>query len=157
MTTTTMMRKAIGLAAILSAGAASAAPLPAAERAVLEAVAAANDAAWNAGDAATIAGGYAEDATLRLSGMTSALAGRPAIRAFFEKSFAARRETMRHITQVQTIEQIGPDLAFADSHVRVERRSGDGWELAASYLNHSLLRRENGQWRMIALRANKLP
>lgn len=152
-----MTRTLIGLAALFTAAAAGAAPMPPAERASLDALAAANDAAWNQGDAAAIAASYAEDATLRLAGMDAPLAGRPAIRAYFERSFGARQGTMRHITEVQTIERIGPDLAFADARVRVERLRGDAWEPAGIFLNHSLLRREQGQWRMIALRAHRLP
>lgn len=136
---------------------AGAAPPAPADRAALETLAARNDAAWTAADAAAIAADYSADGTLRLAGMTEALAGHGAVRGYFERAFAARPAGFRHITRLEKIDLVTPDIAFADARVRVEQLKDGRWELAREFLNHSVLRKEQGAWRIHSVRAHRLP
>lgn len=151
------MRTHLALAAIalLATGAHAMPPSPT-DLSALEALAAANDLAWNAADATAISRQYTTDSSLRLSPMDSALIGREAVRTYFARVFGQRPPGMRHISRLERVEMIAPDLAFADVHVRVEQREGDGWALAREFVNHSVLRRENGIWHLHAVRAHRL-
>ena len=147
---------AIALASAAVISPADAAPPTPEDQTVLEALAARNDAAWNAADAAAISAQYSEDGSLRLSGMTEALTGRAAVHSYFERSFAQRPPGLRHVSRLQRIEMVAPDLAFADAHVRVETLQEGRWQLAREFVNHSLLRREAGGWRLHSVRAHRL-
>lgn len=151
------MRYLIAAGAFLVPALASAAPPSPAERAALEALAARNDSAWDAGDAAAIAADYTAGGSLRLGGMGEALEGRHSVRAYFDKAFAARPATFRHITALQKIDVVAPGVAFADAEVRVEQLKDGRWKLARRFLNHSMLKPEAGTWRIQAVRAHLLP
>jgi uncharacterized protein (TIGR02246 family) len=144
-------------AALLTPAAAAAAPPSPAEREALEALAARNDGAWNAADAVAVSADYASDGSLRLTGMAAALEGRDAVRAYFEKAFAARPATFRHVTRLQAIDMVAPGVALADAEVRVEQLKEGRWELARRFLNHSVLKRDGGAWRIQAVRAHLVP
>ncbi len=148
---------AAAAAALLLTTAARAAPPGAADRAALENLAARNDSAWTAGDAAAIAADYSADGTLRLAGMAEALEGSKAVRGYFERAFAARPSSFRHVTRLERIDIVGRDIAFADAHVRVEQLKDGKWEAVREFLNHSVLRKERGAWKLHSVRAHRLP
>ena len=89
--------------------------------------------------------------------MAAPVAGRAAVRSFFEGNFARREGTLRHITQLESIDLVAPGIALADAHVRVEQLRDGRWELVRSFANHSVVRREAGGWRLHAVRAHRLP
>ncbi|HEV2567451.1 SgcJ/EcaC family oxidoreductase [Sphingomonas sp.] len=127
------------------------------DRAALAALADAADAAWNEKDAGRVAAAYTADGSLRMSG-GAVVEGQDAIRATFESNFAARQGTMRHITQVDRVELIEPDLAFTDAGVRVEQQQPDGsWKLMRTFRNVSVAKREGGAWRLKSVRAFLVP
>lgn len=150
------MKHLILALALLAAPALAQQPSPA-DRAALDALAAEADAAWNEKNAARIAAVYTEGASLRLSG-GAAIEGREAIRSNFDRNFAARHGTMRHITQVDRAELIGPHLALSDAGVRVEQLQADGsWKLMRTFRNVSLARREGKTWKLHLVRAFVVP
>jgi uncharacterized protein (TIGR02246 family) len=149
--------KPLLLALALFAGPALAEPASPADMAALQALANAADSAWNEKNAARMAEAYAEDGTLRMSG-GAVLEGRAAIRTTFDRNFAARQGTMRHVTAVDRAELIAPDLAFTDAGVRVEQQQPDGsWTLMRSFRNVSVARREGGTWKLQSVRAFLVP
>lgn len=144
-------------AVLMTATGALAAAPSATDRVALEKLAADNDAAWNAKNVAVVSGQYVADASLRL-GTSAAHDGREAVRAYFTRAFGARQGNLRHVSKVDNIDMVTPDLAFADAYVRVERDNSDGTvTLMREFRNHSIVVRENGQWRMRAVRAHPLP
>jgi ketosteroid isomerase-like protein len=136
------------------ASAAQAAPLAEADRKALEKLAAANDAAWNAKDVSTMSGQYADDGTVRVSPASPVIAGKGPVAIFFGEAFGRRQGTYRHITSLDHIEAVAPDMALADASVRVEQQQADGsWSLVRNFRNISLVVREGGEWKLRAVRA----
>lgn len=142
--------------ALGSAAAAAAPPAPA-DRAALERLAAENDAAWTAKDWDSITGQYSEAGTLRVGTDAPIHLGRAAIGRFFRASFERRAPGFRHVTRLDNIEMVTPDLAIADARVRVERAEAGSWSLVREFTNSSLLVREGGRWKLHSVRANPLP
>jgi uncharacterized protein (TIGR02246 family) len=135
------------------ATAADAAPPRADERASLLAVAAAADAAWDAGDAVGIADVYTPDATFVL-GPGHEVAGREAIRAWFRGYFAERPAGQRLVTRIERINMLQPGMALVDGRVRVEQLQPDGtWAPLREYVNYSLALRDRDRWRLHEVRA----
>lgn len=145
------------MALALGGGAAAAAPPGPADRAALERLAAANDAAWTAKDWAAITRQYAESGTLRVAPTAPIEIGRESIARFFQASFERRPPGFRHVTRIDNIEMVAPDLAVADGYVRVERSGPAGWTLVREFTSSSLVVRERGQWKLHSVRANPLP
>ena len=146
------------LAAALALGsAAQAAPPSAPDRAALEKLAADNDSAWTAKDWATITTQYVATGTLRVAPTAPIEIGRPAIGRFFRSAFERRPAGFRHVTRIDNIEMVTPDLAVADGYVRVERAEGGGWTLVREFASSSLVVREAGRWKLHSVRANPLP
>lgn len=151
------MRMILAAVALLMATGVMAAPPGPADRAALEKLAAENDAAWNAKQVDVIVGQYADGASLRLGG-SAAHNGREAVRGYFTRAFGARQGKLRHVTQVDNLDMVTPDLVLADAHVRVERDNADGSvTLMREFRNHSVVVREGGVWRLRAVRAHPLP
>ena len=149
--------KAFSLALALLAAPAVAEPPSAADQAQLAALAAEADSAWNEKDADRMAAAYTPGATLGLGG-GKPIDGRDAVRSTFQRNFAARQGTMRHLTTVERTELIAPDLAMSDAAVRVEQQQPDGsWTLMRSFRNVSLARREAGAWKLHSVRAFLVP
>lgn len=145
------------LAVLAVVGQAQAAAPAEADRAALMALAAANDEAWDAGDADRIGAQYAADGTLRIGHIEGTRRGRDSIRTYFATVFAGRPQGLRHITRIDHIEMIRDDLAFADGIVRVERAGEGGtWTLMRTFRNHSVAVRENGTWRLHSVRAQRI-
>jgi uncharacterized protein (TIGR02246 family) len=111
------------------------------------------DQAWTAGDADANANLFASDATARF-GEDPLGRGREAIRAQFQSFFKGRPIGLRHVTRVDYIEQIGPDLALWNAEVRVERQAATGrWESVTRIQNVTLAVRQPDGWRVKAVRA----
>lgn len=145
----------LGIAAVaLMSQASVAAPVGEIDRSALERLAAANDAAWGAKDTATMSGQYTENGSVRVSPHAPVIAGRANVSEFFAQAFARREGVHRHITSLDNIELIGPDIALADASVRVERQQPNGsWDLVRTFRNVSLVMREGGQWKLRSVRA----
>ena len=130
--------------------------VPAAERAVLEALAQESDAWWNAADADRLAAMFAEDADLRLGNGPHQL-GREGVLDYFARSFAAREPNLRHTTELTALNEVAPGVVVADGHVRLERIGADGEAvLLRRFVNHTVLVKEDGVWRFKAIRAHVL-
>jgi len=153
------MRLVMTIAALsaLCSTAANASPPTANDRAALERLASENDAAWTAKDWATITNQYAAGGTLRVDPTKAVELGQEAIGRFFQASFSRRPDGFRHITKVENIEMVTPNLAIADAHVRVERLKDADWVLAREFVSSSLAIREGGNWKLHSVRANPLP
>ena len=131
-----------------------AAPLEEADRRALEQLAAANDAAWNAKDAGTMARQYAQEGSVRVSPKSPVIAGNGPVTSFFDEAFGRRQGIYRHITTLDHVEAITPDVALADAGVRVEQRQADGsWSLVRTFRNVSLVVKEGSEWKLRAVRA----
>lgn len=142
------------VAMALMSQASVAAPVGESDRNALERLAAANDAAWGAKDTATMSGQYTENGTVRVSPHAPVISGRANVSEFFAQAFARREGVHRHITSLDNIELIGPDIALADASVRVERQQPNGsWDLVRTFRNISLVVREGGQWKLRSVRA----
>ena len=131
-----------------------AAPLGDGDRSALERLAAANDAAWGSKDVAALAGQYTSDGTVRVSPQAPVIAGKTSVTKFFSEAFARRNGVHRHITNLDHIELITPDMALADAGVRVERQEADGsWSLVRTFRNLSVAVRETDGWKLRSVRA----
>lgn len=124
------------------------------DRRALEQLAADNDAAWGSKDVATISTQYADAGSVRVSPQSPVIVGRQPVTGFFEEAFSRRKGTHRHITNLDHIELISPDMALADAAVRVEREEIDGtWTLVRTFRSVSLAVREGLIWKLRAVRA----
>lgn len=133
---------------------AMAAPVSTTDRQALERLAAANDAAWGAKDVKTISAQYTAEGSVRVSPRSPVVSGQEPVKTFFSQAFARRQGTHRHITTLDHIELVAPDMALADASVRVEQQQADGrWSLVRTFRNVSLAVRENGQWKLRSVRA----
>ena len=139
---------------IATAGPLEAMPVSDLDRAALERLAAANDAAWNAKDVAAMAGQYTAHGSVRVSPASPTVEGSAAVSNFFGQAFGRRQGRFRHITTLDHLDEIAPGMAMADAAVRVEQQQPDGsWVLVRSFRNVSLVIREGGQWKLRAVRA----
>lgn len=137
-----------------TAAPALAAPPEPADEARLRALPVAVDEAWNAGDANRMAELYAAEGDLWTSGTQAPVVGREAIRQHFTRSFAARGDGWRHVSEVRRLEMIGRDTVFADTAVRLEQRQPDGgWKVTRRFSNVSIAVREGGAWKLRNVRA----
>lgn len=144
----------LALLMIANTGPLAAMPVSDLDRAALERLAAANDAAWNAKDVAAMAGQYAAHGSVRVSPASPTVEGNAAVSNFFGQAFGRRQGEFRHITTLDHLEEIAPGMAMADAGVRVEQQQPDGsWLLVRSFRNVSLVIREGGQWKLRAVRA----
>ena len=151
------MKRALMIGALIWSTAAAATSPSDADRIALARLAAENDAAWTRKDLAAILKQYAADGTLRVGPAAKMEKGEEEIRRFFQTSFARRPDGFRHLTELRNIEMIGPDIAMADAHVRVERADGEGWALVREFSNNSLVVREGKTWKLHSVRAYPLP
>jgi uncharacterized protein (TIGR02246 family) len=151
-----IMKKLLFGLLVSGAGLANAAPPQADDRVALLQVAADNDAAWNAKDWATIAAQFAADGSIRVAPSPQVESGREAIGRFFQRSFAARPDGLRHVTAVRRMEMVSNDLALADGHVRIERHDGAQVQLLSEFSTTSLLVRTGKEWKIHSVRAHPL-
>jgi len=129
----------------------------AADRAALEALARANDAAWNAKDSAALSRQYTPDGTLRVGADAPVHFGREAVTRFLQASFARRPEGYRHLTRIDHVTMVTADIAIADNHVRVERCERAQCSLVREFANSSLVVRQADGWKLHSVRAQPLP
>ena len=146
----------LAVATALMTQAASAAPPSDTDRFALEKVAAGLDAVWDQGDPAAVTAFYAADGSLRMDG-GAFVQGREAVQRYFEETLARRPAGARHVTQIQNIDMLTPDLAFVDTHARIERdRAQGGREVLADFHNQTVASREGDTWRFRAVRAQRM-
>lgn len=124
------------------------------DRRALEQLAADNDAAWGAKDVATISSQYVEAGSVRVSPQAQVIEGREPVISFFDGAFAGRQGVHRHITHLDHIELIAPDMALADAAVRVERQEANGaWTLVRRFRSVTVAVRHGRDWKLRAVRA----
>lgn len=124
------------------------------DRRALEQLAADNDAAWGAKDVATISGQYVEAGSVRVSPQAPVILGREPVIGFFDGAFSRREGIHRHITKLDHIELIAPDMALADAAVRVERQEPNGaWILVRTFRSVTVAVRDGRDWKLRAVRA----
>lgn len=137
----------------LAAAAQAAAPSPE-DEAALRTLAASVDEAWDLKDAGLMSGYYTVDATLLVEGPNGTRQGQ-ALQAYFQQSFAGRASVLRHVSELQALDMVGPDAALADLQVRIEAQQPDGrWKELRRFNNLSLATREGGAWKLRAVRAH---
>lgn len=111
------------------------------------------DRAWTAGDADANASLFAADATARF-GDDPLGAGRDSIRGQFHSFFQGRPSDLRHVTNIERIELLAPNLALWDAEVRVERQQAGGHWMALTIIrNVTIVVRQPDGWRIKAVRA----
>jgi ketosteroid isomerase-like protein len=124
------------------------------DRQALEQLASANDTAWGAKDVAAMASQYVANGSVRVSPGAPVIAGRGPVSDFFKQAFDRRQGVHRHITKLDHIDWITPDMALADASVRVERQEPDGgWSLVRTFRNITLSVREDNRWKLRSVRA----
>ena len=138
--------------ALLASPAAATEPSPEDRQALLQ-LAERMDAAWTDGNADANAILFAGDATARFDDEPLG-EGREAIRNQFQGFFKDRPPGLRHLTKIERIEQLAPDLALWDAEVSVERReTAGGWATLTSIRNVTLVVRQAEGWRVKSVRA----
>jgi uncharacterized protein (TIGR02246 family) len=143
---------AIGIAVIFAAPANSAEP-SSIGRETLQALATSMDRAWTAADVDANAALFTVDATARF-GDDPLGEGREAIRDQFRTFFQDRPAGLRHVTKIERVELLGPDLAAWDAEVRVERHQAAGeWETLTRIRNITIAVRQADGWRVKGVRA----
>lgn len=148
-----MIRGLALLITLASATAAAAAEPQPEDRIALLQLAERMDRAWTEADADANASLFAENATARFDADPLG-EGREAIRAQFRAFFKDRPTGLRHVTSIERIDQLGPDLAFWDAEVRVERKQAAGdWAVATRIRNVTLAIRHRKEWRIHTVRA----
>jgi uncharacterized protein (TIGR02246 family) len=152
-----MMRKLLLVAATaLMSQAASAAPPSDTDRVALEKLAADLDAVWDKGDPAAVSALYAADGSLRMDGRP-VVQGRDAVQRYFVETIGRRPAGARHVTRVENIDMLTPDLALVDTRASIERDGAQGGrEVLAEFHNQTLALRETDAWRFRAVRAQRM-
>jgi uncharacterized protein (TIGR02246 family) len=149
-----MMIRALtfGASLLLTAPAQAAEP-PATDRAALAQLAERMDRAWTAADVDANADLFASDATARFDADPLGQ-GREEIRRQFATFFKDRPAGLRHVTKIERIDLLAPDLALWDAEVRVERRQPAGeWTALTRIRNVTVAVRQPDGWRVKAVRA----
>lgn len=146
----------LAVPSVLVSAALQAAPPPPADRVALETLAHQADLDWNEKDVSGMAAHYTKDASLGLNGQM--LTGKAALAAYFKAAFSRRPGTFRHVTALEQVDLIRPDLAYSDATVRVERAQPDGsWALERTFRNTSIAVKERGAWKLRSVRAYAMP
>lgn len=146
----------LAVPSVLVSAALQAAPPPPADRVALEALAHQADLDWNEKDVSGMAAHYTDDASLGLNGQM--LTGNAALADHFKMAFLRRPGTFRHVTALEQVDLIRPDLAYSDATVRVEREQPDGsWALERTFRNTSIAVKQGGAWKLRSVRAYPLP
>lgn len=130
--------------------------LPEADRRAVEQAAVDADTAWNRRDAAALAAMYTADATLAVGGGLSAQ-GASAVNDYFERSFARTPATLRHLTTVDRVVVLAPDLVLADTRVALDDTAAGAARRVRDFNTLTLLARREGQWKLHAVRALPAP
>ncbi len=128
-----------------------------AERLAQEQLARKVDEAWTAGDVDANAALFTADATGRL-GDDPLGEGREALRAQFRSFFKDRPAGLRHVTNIERIDQLTPDLAMWDAKVSIERLQPSGsWSVANGFQSVVVTVREPSGWRIRTIRGFPVP
>lgn len=152
-----MMRKLLlAAAAALMAPAATAAPPSDTDRLALTRLAADLDAAWDKGDPAAVSALYAVDGSLRMDARLI-VQGRDAVQRYFVETIGRRPAGAQHVTHVENVDMLTPDLALVDTRVSIERDAAPGQrEVLVEFHNQTLASREADAWRFRAVRAERM-
>ncbi|HEV2569681.1 YybH family protein [Sphingomonas sp.] len=143
----------MGLVALAMAQLARAAEPSAVDRAALLALADKMDRAWTAADVNENSALFSADATARF-GNDPLGEGREAIQDQFRTFFADRPPNLRHVTRIDHIELLSPDLAMWDAEVSVEQRQPSGaWLVQTRIQNLTLATRQPQGWKVRAVGA----
>lgn len=121
------------------------------EEQAIAALVAAREAAWNAGDTAAYAQLLTEDADL-VSASGRAARGREALLKLYAEQHANVFAGVRTRTGVEHLRLLGKDVALADVGYALE---GGGGRVDAFRRGRMtfVLRKENGRWRIAAIRS----
>ncbi|QSX78697.1 YybH family protein [Agrilutibacter solisilvae] len=127
-----------------------------ADRVALTRLAADLDAVWDAGDPAAVSALYAVDGSLRMDGRP-VVQGRDAVQRYFVETMGRRPAGARHVTHVEHIDMLTPDLALVDTRVSIERDDAQGRrDVLAEFHNQTLSSRQAEGWRFRAVRAQRV-
>lgn len=162
MTRTVLAALLVGLAAAPATAQAPAAPrttgVSAAQADSLVRLADDADRRWNERDAAGLSGAYTADGQMHIAGTPADLRGEPAIRAFFERAFAARTGRLRHRTVVKELQAVASGVVAADGEVWVDQAGADGaFRPVRHFTMHSLAVRTPEGWRIRVNRVHPAP
>ena len=142
----------LGASLLLTAPAQAAEPSPT-DRTALVQLADRMDRAWTAADVDANADLFASDASARFDADPLG-EGREAIRRQFTTFFKDRPTGLRHVTNIERIDLLAPDLALWDAEVRVERQQSTGeWATLTRIRNVTVAVRQPDGWRVKAVRA----
>jgi uncharacterized protein (TIGR02246 family) len=152
-----MLKCTLAAATVLLATTAQAAPPRDSDRAALEQLASRLDAVWDGGDAAAVTALYAGDGSVRMDGRAIEQ-GHAAVLRYFKDTIGRRPANLRHVTKLENIDMLTPDLALADAYVAIEQEQPDGARrLLAEFRNQTIAERQGGEWRFRAVRAQRMP
>ncbi|UXI68131.1 YybH family protein [Tahibacter amnicola] len=123
----------------------------------LRELAAETDRRWDARDAQGLSALFATDATLQIAGRETVVL-RDAIEIYFQKSFSAMSDDLRHVTRIVRWQALAPDLVLTDNDVRLERLLPSGERiLVRQFINHTIAVKDGTGWRLKASRAHVRP
>jgi len=134
---------------------ASAAPPNDADRVALTRLAADLDAVWDSGDPAAVSALYTVDGSLRMDDRLI-VQGRDAVLAYFVETIGRRPDGARHVTRVENIDMLTPDLALVDTQVSIERDGAQGREVLVQFHNQTVSSRQTDGWRFRVVRAQRM-
>jgi uncharacterized protein (TIGR02246 family) len=146
----------LAAATALMPEAANASPPSDGDRVALIQLAAQLDAVWDSGDPAAVSALYDVDGSVRMDGRPI-VQGRDAVQAYFVETMGRRPAGVRHVTRVENIDMLSPDLALVDTRVSIERDGPQGRrEVLAQFHNQTLSLRQADGWRFRAVRAQRM-
>lgn len=144
------------LALVLAATGAMAAPASPADRATIDRLAVELDKAWDAKNWQAIVDQYSANATLRLGPSSQIVMGHDDLARYYQAMFERRADGLRHITIVDRVEMVAPDMVFADIRAAVQRKNGAEWVTVGEFSVGSLLVREASGWKNLVVRSHPL-
>ncbi|HEX2832886.1 MAG TPA: SgcJ/EcaC family oxidoreductase [Thermoanaerobaculia bacterium] len=119
------------------------------DRAAIENIAVAGDAAWNARDAAALANTFTLDGHNTILNTPVDLRGRDAIRSYFENSLAKADRALRHRTVVEELTPVGDAVVVAAVRVSLVKVNADGSEtVVRKFTGTSVIVKDGDAWRI---------
>ncbi|HEX7150893.1 MAG TPA: SgcJ/EcaC family oxidoreductase [Thermoanaerobaculia bacterium] len=116
----------------------------------IAAMVAESDVRWNNRDAAGLSNLFTADVNIRIN--TNDIAGRDNVRAFFTNSLGRVPAGMRHRTEIKELQLLAPDVVWGEAHVWLE----DETKVVREFKVMSVLKKENGEWKIRVNRATAL-
>lgn len=119
------------------------------DRAAIENIAAAGDAAWNARDAAALANTFTPDGHNTILNTPVDLRGRDAIRTYFENSLGKADPALRHRTVVEELTPVSDAVVVAAVRVSLVKVNADGSETTVrKFTGTSVIVKDGDAWRI---------